>query len=100
MNDATTRKVSHWETWLMDRLEKSPEKGIACQIAWVNGAVANGVVTATDYPGMFTMLVEGVDQNKQRRGLDRIFSADTVFFVDVPKELPIIEPRSRLYVPE
>lgn len=106
------RKISMWERWLEDRLDAALDDAtaidptrtgatamIACQVVWMNGAVASGPVSRAGTPGLYKMLVEGKDQNGRGRVLDRYFSAETVMFIDVPKELPVIE-KSRLYVPE
>lgn len=93
--DLATR-TTPWGDWLRAKIaaaaaEHPDVPAVACQICFVNGTAVNGVVSETDTPGIFKILVEGMDQNKQHRILDRYFTADAVFFVDVPKELPLIQ---------
>lgn len=90
------RVTGAMERWLRTLLAKSDKRSpegkpmVACQITWMTGTVANGVVTETDEPGIFNMLVEGQDQRGVRHVLDRVFDAAGIFLIDIPRELPVI----------
>ena len=71
---------------------------IACQVTWITGAGAPGVVTATDTPGVYQLLVEGV-ANGQRRVFERVFLAEHVMFLDLPQDLPPAQSRSSIIMP-
>jgi len=84
------------EKWLLQKLASMATDGggrpvLACQMTWVNGDQASGAVRASETPGIFEMLVEMQTAAGQRVAADRIFPAETILSIFIPRDLPPIE---------
>jgi hypothetical protein len=102
------RKPTILEQWLLQHLEEVavPDGGrpvLACQITWITGDKASGGVRASGIPGIFEMLVEMQRASGERVAVDRIFPAETMLMIELPRDLPPIERTansgSRLWTP-
>lgn len=90
------RTPTQLEKWILAKLETLPAEGggrpvLACQVTLVTGENFNGALRATDVPGIFEMLVEAQRGNGERVAVDRIFPAETLLSVLIPRTLPPIE---------
>lgn len=105
------RVPTQLEKWLTKKLETVAVEGggrpvLACQITFINGEPVSGAVRATDVPGIFEMLVEAQFKTGERIVVDRIFPAETMLSILIPRDLPPIEktanaaPSGRLWTPQ
>jgi hypothetical protein len=90
------RKPTTLEQWLLQRLKEVGEDGaqrpvLPCQVTWVTGEKASGGVRASEIPGVFEMLVEMQRATGERVAVDRIFPAETMLLIELPRDLPPIE---------
>ena len=90
------RKTTTLEQWLLQRLAQAGEDGtqrpvLPCQMTWVTGEKASGGVRASETPGVFEMLVEMARSDGSRVAVDRIFPAETMLMIELPRDLPPIE---------
>lgn len=92
----TERTVTQIEKWLLKKLETVSVEGggrpvLACQVTFLNGEPVAGGLRATDVPGVYEMLVEAQRQSGERVAVDRIFTAETIFAIIIPRDLPPIQ---------
>lgn len=102
------RNPTQLEKWLLKKLETVTVEGggrpmLACLLIWVTGEQASGALRATDVPGVFEMMVEMQASNGARVVADRIFPAETMLSISIPRELPPIQKTvdgSRIWTPQ
>jgi hypothetical protein len=90
------RTVTQLEKWLLKKLEGLSVEGggrpvLACQVAFVTGENVSGGLRATEVPGVYEMLIEAQRQTGERLAVDRIFPAETMLSILIPRDLPPIE---------
>jgi len=84
------------EKWLLQKLASMATDGggrpvLACQVAFVTGEDVAGGLRATEVPGVFEMLVEAQRGTGERIAVDRVFHAETMLSILIPRDLPPIE---------